>query len=192
MIMIVVLHGALLMVILPMLLSQISGSYQWRWFPYLTGLHKSQNASKIMLLKNWNCFKIFWRNSHLSDMHFSQKLQWVLLLQDCFNIQNVIPCSCQGYCFWQGSFWSLSKRRRKILHYTMLHFLVMLCYILSCFSWHILLLGQEFWVLQLIPHVLGAKSEIYYSPVTIHCYYSLSLFTPNFCLFKGGCPLYLK
>ena len=47
----------------------------------------------------------------------------------------------------------------------------------------------------------GAKNEIYYSlllftchysPVTIHQYYSLLLFTQNFCLFKGGCPLYLK
>ena len=38
----------------------------------------------------------------------------------------------------------------------------------------------------------GAKNEIYYSPVTIHWYYSLLLFTPNFCLFKGGCPLYLR
>ena len=34
----------------------------------------------------------------------------------------------------------------------------------------------------------GAKSEIYYSSVTIH----LLLFTPKFCLFKGGCPLYFK
>ena len=32
----------------------------------------------------------------------------------------------------------------------------------------------------------------YYSSVTIHWYYSLVLFTPNFCLFKGGCPLCSK
>ena len=92
--------------------------------------------------------------------------------------------------------------------------LVMLCYTLPCFSWHNLHQRQEFWVLQFIPHVLGTKKEIYYSPVTIHCHYSLSLFTchyslslfivtihpllfmtlftPNFFLFKGGCPLYLK
>ena len=106
----------------------------------------------------------------------------VLLLQECFNIQNVIPCSRQKYCFWQGSFWRLSKRKREILYYAMLHFLVILCYILSCFSWHILLQGQEFWVLQLIPHVLGTKIEIYYSPVTIHYYYLLSLFT-CYCLY---------
>ena len=147
----------------------------------MTGLHlhKGQNASKLVLLKTWNCFKIswIWQNSHLSDMHFSQKLRWVLLLQDCFSIQNVISCSQQKYCFWQESFWRISKRKRKILHYAMLHFLVILCYILSCFSWHILFQGQEFWVLQLIPHVLGTKIEIYYSPVTIHYYYSLSLFT---------------
>ena len=108
----------------------------------------------------------------LVNMHFSQKFQWVLLLQDCFNIQNVISCSRQKYCFWQWSFWRLSKRKRKNLHYAMLHLLVKFCYILSCFSWHILLRGQEFWVLQLIPHVLGTKIEIHYSPVTIHYYYS--------------------
>ena len=47
----------------------------------------------------------------------------------------------------------------------------------------------------------GAKKENYYSlllftchysPVTIHWYYSQLLFTPKFCLFKGGCPLYLS
>ena len=47
----------------------------------LTGLHKGQNASKIMFLKIWNCFKIprIWRKililPFLFDMHFSQKLQ---------------------------------------------------------------------------------------------------------------------
>ena len=48
--------------------------------------------------------------------------------------------------------------------------------------------------LQLIPHVLGQKNEIYYSFVTIHYHYSLLLFTCyySFCLFKGSCPLYLK
>ena len=108
------------------------------------------------------------------------------------------------YCFCQGSFWSLSKRKKKdssLCLWSYFFDLVMLCYIFSCFSWHILLQGQEFWVLQLIPHVLGTKIEIYYSPVTIHCYYSLvtihlllfmTLFTPKFCLFKGGCPLYLE
>ena len=32
----------------------------------------------------------------------------------------------------------------------------------------------------------------HYSPVTIHGYYSLLLFTQKFCLFKGGCPLCLS
>ena len=108
--------------------------------------------------------------------------------------KNVIPCSRQKYCFWQGSFWRLSKRKRKILHYAFGHTfdLVMFCSILSCFSWHILLQGQEFWVLQLIPHVLGKKVKftIHLSlfTITIHCHYSLLLFTPNFCLFKGVAP----
>ena len=46
-------------------------------------------------------------------MYFGQKFQWVLLLQDCFNIQNVIPCSCRRSCFWQELFWSLSKKKRE-------------------------------------------------------------------------------
>ena len=32
----------------------------------------------------------------------------------------------------------------------------------------------------------------HYSPVTIHLLLFMTLFTSNFCLFKGGCPLYLK
>ena len=46
---IVVLHGALLMVILPMLLPPIS--------PYLAGLHKAQNASKNCVTKNPELFQ---------------------------------------------------------------------------------------------------------------------------------------
>ena len=96
---------------------------------------KAKILQKIVLLKNWNCFKISqnWRNSHLSDMHFSLKFQWVLLLQDCFNIQNVIPCSCWRYCFWQGLF---SKRKRKILHAYLCHIfhaLVIIYFTLPCF-----------------------------------------------------------
>ena len=48
----------------------------------------------------------------------------------------------------------------------------------------------------MIPHVLGKKGKLlftcHYSPVIIHGYYSLLLFTQKFCLFKGGCPLYSK
>ena len=114
--------------------------------------------------------------------------------------KNVIPCSWQRYCFWQGLFWSLSKRKRKILHYAMLHFLVMLCYILSCFSWHILLQGQEFQLYNCFLTFWGKKWNLlfiyHYSlllfTVTIHLLLFMTLFTPNFCLFKGGCPLYFK
>ena len=79
--------------------------------------------------------------------------------------------------------------------------LVLSYFVLPCFFWHNLLQRQEFWVLQLIPHVFGTKNEIYYSLLLFICHDSLllftvtihlSLFTPNFCLFKGGCPLYLK
>ena len=98
------------------------------------------------------------------------------------------------YYFWQGSFCSLSKRKRKILHYAMPTFshiffaLVMTYYTLPCFFWQNLHQRQEFWVLQFIPHVLGTKNEIYYSSVTIHCYYSLSLFT---CYCSWHCSLWI-
>ena len=65
-------------------------------------------------------------------------------------------------------------------------------FVLPCFFWHNMLQRQEYRVLQLISHVLGQKMKF-----TIHCYYSsvtihLLLFTPKFCLFKGGRPLYFK
>ena len=97
-------------------------------------------------------------------------------------IQNVIPFRSIGYphdkniASDKGHFEDFSKEKGRF--FIMLCFTFWSCFVTFwCFSWHILLQGQEFWVLQLIPHVLGTKFEIYYSPVTIHCYYSLSLFT---------------
>ena len=114
----------------------------------------------------WNCFKIsrIWRNSHLSDMLFSQKFQWGLLLQDCFNIQKCDPMfMTKDIASDKGHFEVFPKEKKKdssLCLWSYFFDLVMLCYILSCFSWHILLQEQEFWVLQLIPHVLGTKIEI--------------------------------
>ena len=62
--------------------------------------------------------------------------------------------------------------------------LVMLCSILSCFSWHILLQGQEFWVPQLIPHVLGQKVKFTIHLSLFTCYYSLR----NFAYLRGVVP----
>ena len=56
-----------------------------------------------MFLKIRKCFKIprIWRKililPFLFDMHFSQKLQWVLLLQDCFNAHNKNIASDKGH-----------------------------------------------------------------------------------------------
>ena len=135
---------------------------------------------KIVLLKIWNCFKIsrIWQNSHLFDMHFSQKLQWVLLLQDCFNIQNVIPCSWQKILLLTRVILKSFQKKKEdsslchALLWSYFFDLVILCYTLPCFSWHNLHQIQEFWVLQFIPHILGTKNEIYYSPITIHRHYS--------------------
>ena len=66
--------------------------------------------------------------------------------------------------------------------------LVMILYTLPCFLWHHLLQRQEFWVLQLIPHVLGQKMKF-----TIHFTIHLSLFTcycslRNFAYLRGAVP----
>ena len=90
---------------------------------------------------------------------------------------------------------SFKKEKGRFFMPTFCHIfyaLVMILYTFPCFFWHNLLQRQEIWVLQLIPHVLGQKMKF-----TIHCYYSsvtihLLLFTPNLCLFNGGCPLYFK
>ena len=150
---------------------------------------------KIVLLKNWNCSKISrnWRNSYLSDMHYGLKFQWVLLLQDCFNIQNVIPCSCRRYCFWQGLFWRLSKRERKILHAYLLSYFP--CFGHNLLHFAMLLLTQYAPKTKILSSTTYSPcfGEIYYSSVTIHCYYSLSLFT---CYYSWHCSLrnfaYLK
>ena len=137
-------------------------------------------------------------------MHFSQKLQWVLLLQDCFNIQNVITCSCQKYCFWQESFWRLSKRKRKILHAHLLSYF--LCFSHDLLHFVMLLLTQSAPKTRILkfynsfPTFWGKKWNLlficHYSlllfTVTIHLLLFMTLFTPKFCLFKGGCPLYFK
>ena len=155
-----------------------------------------------MLQKIVNCFKTsrIWRNSHLSVMYFSQKFQWVLLLQGFFNIQNMIPCSCRRSCFWQGLFWSLSKKKREdssclpfVIFFMLWSWFSTLCHASSdtiCSK------DNNFEFYNSFPTFWGKKRNLlficYYSlllfTVTIH----LLLFTPNFCLFKGGCPLYFK
>ena len=126
---------------------------------------------KIVLLKNWNCFKIprIWRNSHLFDMLFSQKFQWVLLLQDYFKIRKYDPMLMTqillltkkdaSLCFW-SCFW---------FSHALSHFIMFLLTYST----------PRTRILSSTTHspCFGAKSEIYYSSVTIYCYYSLSLFT---------------
>ena len=107
-----------------------------------------------------------------------------------FNIQNVIPCSWPRYCFWQGSFWSLSKRKRKILHYTFGHtFLIWSCFVTLCHASPDIIYTKDktFGFYNSFPTFWGQKLKF-----TIHLLLFMTLFTPNFCLFKGGCPLYFK
>ena len=95
----------------------------------------------------------------------------------------------------KGHFEVFPKEKRKILHAYLLSYF--LCFGHDLLHFAMLLLTQsapKTRILSSTTHSprFGAKSEIYYSlllfTVTIH----LLLFTPNFCLFKGGCPLYFK
>ena len=103
--------------------------------------------------------------------------------------KNVIPCSCRRYCFWQGLFWRLSKRKRKILHAYLLSYFP--CFGHDLLHFAMLLLTQYAPKTRILSSTIdsprfGTKSEIYYSSVTIHCYYSLSLFT---CYYSWHCSL---
>ena len=115
---------------------------------------------KTCATENWNCFKIsrIWRNSHLSDMLFSQKLQWVLLLQDCFNIQNCDPMlMTKDIASDNGHFEVFPKEKRKILHYAFGHtFLIWSCFVTFCHA-----SPDSF------PTFWGQKLKF-----TIHCHYS--------------------
>ena len=151
---IVTLHGALLMVILLMLLPPINGLY--RWFPYLNGLHKGQNTSKNYVTKYPELFQYIPNLAELPLVRYalwskfsmitttSRLFQWdPMLITKILLLTKVTLKSFQ--------------KKRKILHYAIPSFshtffaLVMIYYTLPCF---------------------GTKSEIYYSPITIHCYYS--------------------
>ena len=78
------------------------------------------------------------------------------------------------------------KKEDSSLCHTLL--LVMLCYTLPSFSWHNLHQRQEFWVLQLIPHVLGTKIEIHYSLLLFTRYYSWHCLLWIFAYLRGVVP----
>ena len=124
----------------------------------------------------------------------------MLLLQDYFKI--VIPCSQQNNIpSDKNHFQDFPSKEKKMLHYAFGHAfgLVILCFAM-------LLLTQSTPKTRILGSTthsprFGAKNEIYYSLLLFICHYSLLLFTvtihlllftPNFCLFKGGCPLYFK
>ena len=126
-------------------------------------------------------------------------------------LKNVIPY------FWQRYSWKLIwsdlnlmlltklilksfKKKRK--ESSSCHALLWSCFhALLYFDLAMLLLKksasrQKFSALQFIRHILETKRRNspfnHYSPVTIHPLLFITLFTPNFCLFKGGCPLCLE
>ena len=160
-----------------------------------------------MLLKNWNRFKTsrilaklpFVRYALQSKVPMSATTSKMLQYLECNPM--FMP---KIMLLTRAILESFQKEKGRFFMPPFCHIfyaLVMILYTLPCFLWHHLLQRQEFWVQQLIPHVLGAKNEIYYSLLLFIYHYSLLLFTvtihlllftPKFCLFKGGCPLYLK
>ena len=109
-------------------------------------------------------------------MHFGQKFQWVLLLQGCSNIQNVIPCSCRRSCFWQGLFWSLSKKKWEdssclpfVIFSMLWSWFSTLCHASSDTIYS---KDKNFKFYNSFPTFWGKKWNLLFI-----CYYSLSLFT---------------
>ena len=169
-------------------------------------LHKGQNASKLVLLKNWNCFKIsrIWRNSHLFDMHFSQKFQWVLLLQDCFNIKKCDPMLMPKILLLTKIILKTFKKKKEdssclpfVIFSMLWSWFTSLCHASSdtiCskdknfefYNWFPTFWDKK-WNLLLICHY-----SLLLFTVTIHLLLFMTLFPQNFAYFEGGCPLYFK
>ena len=140
------------------------------WFSYLSSLHNGQDCYNIQKCDPLFLTKIFLKIDASDKAHFEVfPKEKGRIFMPCFALV-MLPLSCHALL------WSCFH----------------LCYPLPCFSWQNLHQRQKFSALQLIPHVLETKREIQYSPVTIHSLLFMTLFTPNFCLFKGGCPLSLK
>ena len=113
----------------------------------------------------------------------------------------------ENWCFWQRSFWRLSKRKGWIFIMPCLALVILSfsCHALlwSCFATlchaspdKICTKDKNFQLYNWFPTFWRQKEKftIHLSlfTVTIHPLLFMTLFTPNFCLFKGGCPLYLE
>ena len=169
MIMIAVLHGILLMVILPMLLPLISGLYYYfkirKCDPMLT--------TQILPLTKKDASLCFWSYFWFSNTLFchASLLQgqefWILLLT------KKDASSCFWSCFW-------------FIHTLFCH--------ASPDIFHAKDKNFEFY--NSFPTFWGKKWNLlficHYSQLLFTITIHLLLFTLNFCLFKGGCPLYLK
>ena len=130
--------------------------------------------------------------AHLFDMLFSQKAS-MSTSTTTSRFKNVIPCSRHKYCFWQRIILKTFQKKKKDSS---------LCF-WSCFvpfghaSPDIYCSkDKNFEFYNSFPTFWGQKMKftIHLSlfTVTIHLLLFMTLFTSNFCLFKGGCPLYFK
>ena len=137
-------------------------------------------------------------------MLFSQKLQWVLLLQDCFNIQKCdLILITKDIASNKGHFEVFPKEKERFFimplvllfwfGHALLHFVILLLTyssprtrILSSITHSPRFWGKN-WNLLFTCHY-----SLLLFTVTIHLLLFMTLFTPKFCLFKGGCPLYFK
>ena len=198
MIMIAVLHEVLLMVILQMLLPLISNTNK-DWFPLLLAYTKAKKlasrhyASKRITSRHLLSFVRFALQSKVpmsaitSSMLQNSKCN-PILMPDILLLTRVGSLSKKK----KGGF---SMTTTFVIFPMLWSWFSTLCHAYSdtiCYK------DKNFGFYNSFPTFRGQKMKFtihcYYSlslfANTIHCYYSLLLFTPNFCLFKGGCPLY--
>ena len=170
----------------------------------LTGLHKGQNASKIMLLKT------VLRYPEFGGTSICLICTLVKSFNECyyFKIVSIFKMwshpHSKDIASYKGYFKVFPKRKRKILHAHLLSYF--LCFSHDLLHFVMLLLTQSAPKTRILkfynsfPTFWGKKWNLlficHYSlllfTVTIHLLLFMTLFTPKFCLFKGGCPLYFK
>ena len=205
--MIVVLHEVLLMVILPMLIPMIKEGFllikddslvwlactkakilqklcYWKsgtvsrypgfsgrfWLSYLSSLHNGQNGYNIQKCYPMLLTKIFLK----VDMKWSQKVLTKLILKS-----------------FKKKMKESSSRHALLWSY----FHALLCFDLAMLLLKNLQKTKNFSSTIDSPRFGDKKKKFTIQSlftITIHQLLFMTLFTPNFCLFKGGCPLCLE
>ena len=110
------------------------------WFPYLTGLHKGQNASKNCVTKTISRYPEFGGTPICPICSLVKSFNEDYYFKIASIFKNVIPCSWQKILLLTMVILkSFQKKKKNSSLCLWLYFfdLIVLCYILSCFFWHI-------------------------------------------------------